>query len=160
MKLRTMFGTMVACGAVLVAGCASASGGGQDAQQVDDPNAPQACVIINNRQGGGPAERVFLLTSTRERMRIGNVPMGREERYCFRRTVISGEYQILVERPSSDRLDPADGTAGYMSGQGSYANQVKPQRSQIFTLKEGWVVSWDARLNQIKLLSSDGAGGP
>ncbi|MBT8335937.1 MAG: hypothetical protein KJO11_04990, partial [Gemmatimonadetes bacterium] len=77
-------------GLVLVAAsaaCAS-SGAGSESQEFD-PSLPIACVDIDNRQGSGTLERVYLVQVERRRsgrqgegVRIGDAPVGRVTRFC------------------------------------------------------------------------------
>ena len=99
MWTRTLFSLGLA---VSVVACASAPGAEEDL------NAPQACISIDNTGGGGTAGRVILVSDSRERIRIGEAPMGRVIDYCFRRSQFSGSWYLVIEQVASDRLDPAN----------------------------------------------------
>lgn len=113
----------------------------------EDPNAPQACVVIDNRQGGSSAGRVFLVTQARERIRIGEVPVGREVRHCIRRSNFSGEFYLSIEAPGADRMDPA-------------LNQSRPptRRSDVFFLTPGDEIVWILQTNRIAVRRIGGTG--
>ena len=141
---------LAVAGTFALAGCASTP---------EDPNAPQACVTIDNTEGGGAAGRVSLVKDGRtgvipgeirriedfrgERIRIGQVSMGRRSRECIRRNGLVGDYRIVVEGASSDRIDPA-----------LNQNQAPLQYSEIFRLNPGDEVEWNVRLNRIRFISA------
>ncbi len=129
--MRRTAATVIAL-AFLALGCASTP-------EVD-PNTPETCVTVDNTGGGGAAGRVFLVSDSRERIRIGEVPMGRSVRHCMRRTAFSGLYRLVIEEGQVDRMDPA-------------LNQNRPRafRSDTFTLVPGDHLVWDVRTNRIML---------
>jgi hypothetical protein len=111
----------------------------------EDPNAPQACVTVDNSRGGSALARVFLVGTDGTRTRIGEVPMGRTVTECIRRSSFSGRYQLVVEEGAADRMDPA-------------LNQNQPRAlvSESFVLEGGVRLTWDIRTNRIILNSSGG----
>ena len=54
--------------------------------QAVDPNTPETCVTVDNSAGGSSAGRVYLVGESRERIRIGEVPLGRTVTHCIRRS--------------------------------------------------------------------------
>lgn len=82
--------------------------------------------------------------------------MGEQKRHCFRRPNIAGEYQLLIEDPGNDRMDPAQGTPGSFSGNGRFENQPPQRRSPVFNLNVGTVMAWNVHLNQLRLLETGG----
>jgi hypothetical protein len=137
---------------VLAAGCAGA--------QVD-PDAPQACVVVDNREGTGTQARMFLIgLNDRSRTRMGEVAMGRSTRFCTNRVTLPGSYKVVVEEPASDRIDPATGVAGSMTGGGVYNNQARPIESPDFFLEPGDVWTWDVKLDRLSCApNAAGVGG-
>lgn len=128
--------------ALILASCASTG-------EADDPNIPETCVTVDNTSGGGNAGRVFLVGSRgRDRIRIGEVTMGRMETLCVRRSTFGGPWQLVIESGTVDRMDPA-----------LRQNSPNAFRSQEFTLQPGDHLVWDIRLNRITLRSSGGSGG-
>lgn len=107
-------------------------------------NAPQACIAIDNTQGGGTAGRVILISDSRERIRIGNATMGRVLDYCFRRSNFSGSWYLLIEEVASDRLDPAD----RLDTATNLLRDVQ-ERSQSFYINPGDRVIWNVHLDRI-----------
>ena len=134
--------------AVSVGACAS----GPVAEE--DPNAPQACVRVDNSGGTGTAGRVFLVNGipddrersarSGERIRIGQVSMGRQLDYCFRRSNFSGNWYLLVEEVGADRLDPAN----RVNIDTDLLRDVQ-QTSQTFYLTPGDRVVWNVHLDRI-----------
>lgn len=138
--------------AVALAACAS--GGGLE----EDPNAPQACVRVDNTGGGGAAGQVFLVNGNRptagedyrsaggERIRIGEVSMGRQVRRCIRRPAFGGSWYMVVEQVSGDRLDPAD----RLNPETNRLRGVQ-DLSESFYLSPGDEIVWNLRLNRISV---------
>jgi hypothetical protein len=112
-----------------------------------DPNTPETCFTVDNREGGGPAGRVYLISAANERIRLGEVPMGRELQRCIRRSGFGGEWHLIVQRASSDRIDPA-----------LNETQARPVESQPFYLTPGDHVSWNVHLNWLRYLERGGGG--
>jgi hypothetical protein len=110
-----------------------------------DPNTPETCVTVDNT-GGSDAGRVYLIGDSRERIRIGEVPMGRTVTQCIRRSSFAGRYQLVIESGQVDRMDPA-----------MMQNQPGAFRSEVFTLVPGDHITWDVRLNRTTVTRS-GAG--
>ncbi|NNF38085.1 MAG: hypothetical protein HKN71_05430 [Gemmatimonadetes bacterium] len=138
------------CGvtALVTAACAS-SGGSATAQQDFDPNAPIACIDIDNRQGGGLLERVFLVgLNSGQRQRIGDAPVGRVTSFCTQSAVFGSAHYILVERPSADNIDPA-----------RMQNQARAMRTIDFILEDGdrWV--YDVRRDRFDCVPNGARGG-
>ncbi len=149
--------TMVTAGA-----CASAGGG---AQQEIDPNLPFACVDIDNRQGGGMLERIYMVAAERREggsqgggfstaaslgdgVRVGDAPFGRVTRWCTQNVNMPGRYFLRIERTSADNLDPADRfdpSAGTTSGFGGGARTDMVRETQDFLLEAYDVWTWDVR---------------
>ena len=129
--MRTLAAVAIASLLVGVAGCAS--GGGVE----EDLNAPQACVRIDNTQGGRQLGRVFLVNSdSRERIRVGEVSMGGQLRQCFRRSSFSGPWYLSVEERQR-RV----GVIRDLQRQGD--------GSEIFYIRAGDEIVWNVRLNRI-----------
>jgi len=124
--------------AFVLAGCASSGS--------VDPNTPETCVTVDNSGGGSAAGRVYLMGENRERIRIGEVPMGRAVEHCIRRSAFSGRYWLVIEEGQADRMDPA-----------MRQNQPNAFRSDTFALNPGDRITWDIRTNRI-LLGAGGAG--
>ena len=140
--------TLAVAGTFALAGCASTP---------EDPNAPQACITIDNTQGGGAAGRISLIKDGREglapgeitelnqfrgeRIRLGQVSMGRTMRHCIRRSALVGNYRVVVEGGSSDTIDPTNIRD---------RNQAPLVFSEIFRLNPGDEVEWNVRLNRIR----------
>lgn len=154
--MKSIFRGVAWVAMALSAACASGGGG---AQETIDPNAPFACVDIDNRQGGGTMERIYMVdaqrreggsvaggfrTSTRlgDGVRVGDAPVGRVTRWCTQNVALPGRYFLRIERTSADNLDPADGTAGSFSG-ASRTNLVR--ETQDFVLEAYDVWTWDVR---------------
>jgi hypothetical protein len=135
-----------ACVAFTAAACASAGGG--DVEQPIDPNAPLVCIDIDNRQGGGAMERIFLVgRNSGQRIRIGDATMGRVVHFCTQSASIPGTFYLLIERPSSDSIDPA-----------LRQNQARAQRTDDFVLEAGDLWVWDVRQDRFRCVEN-GAGG-
>jgi len=132
----------------LVAAVALAFGLEACASAPIDPNAPEACVTIDNTDSGGAAGQVYLIKDRTETIRIGEVPMGRSVRHCIKRAGLTGNYQIEVRAPSSDRIDPAEGQT-----------QAATVRSETFRLNPGVEIAWNVRANRIRLLRAGGGAG-
>jgi hypothetical protein len=113
-----------------------------------DPNAPHACITIDNSEGGGAAVRVYLIRDGGERVRFGEVTIGRTTRECIQRSGLTGTYQIAVFAPSAERIDPALGQ-----------NQPPTVLSQTLGLGPGVEIEWNVRLNRIRLISEGSGGG-
>lgn len=107
-----------------------------------DPNTPETCVTVDN-SGGSDAGRVYLIGDSRERIRIGEVPMGRSVTHCLRRSSFAGRYQLVIESGQVDRMDPA-----------MMQNQPGAFRSEVFTLVPGDHITWDVRLNRTTVTRS------
>ena len=138
------------CGvtALFTAACAS-SGGGATEQQEFDPNAPIGCIDIDNRQGGGLLERIFLVgLNSGQRQRIGDAPVGRVTSFCTQSAVFGSAHYILIERPSSDNIDPA-----------RRQNQARAVRTIDFVLEDGdrWV--YDVRRDRFDCDETGARGG-
>jgi hypothetical protein len=134
--------------ALLVAG-ACASGGGGEMEEPIDPNAPRVCIDIDNRQGGGIMERIFLIgINSGQRLRIGDAPVGRVTRFCTQSAVIPGAHYLLIERPSSDNIDPA-----------LNQNQARAQRTTDFVLEAGDLWTWDVRRDRFTCTPNGAMGG-
>lgn len=110
-----------------------------------DPNIPETCFTIDNREGGGPAGRVYLVSASRERHRVGEVPMGRQLQHCMRRSNFGGAWYLIVERASSDRIDPA-----------LNETRARPILSEAFYITPGDQIVWNVRLNRIRYGGSGG----
>lgn len=135
---------------LIAAACASGGGGGEAAAPID-PDAPLACIAIDNRQGAGAMERIYLVESGRrqggsvsggfatarrpgEGVRVGDAPVGRVTRWCTQSVVMPGRYFLRVERPSSDTIDPAQNQ-----------NQAQVLETQDIVLEPGDLWTWDVR---------------
>jgi hypothetical protein len=112
-------------------GCATSGGG-------DVPGGPEACVIVDNSDGGGTESRIFLVSSMGGwRLGMGEVAMGRKLEYCTQRLTSGERVRIIIERPS---------TGGRAS--------VSTQRGQVrsspeFVLRPDDVWTWNPSLNQL-----------
>ena len=113
----------------------------------EDSDAPMACLVIDNTRAGGAAGRVFLVSHTRARTRLSEVPMGQKVRECIRRTTFTGEYRLLIEQAPADRMDPA-----------LRMNQPDARESPPFFLRPDLEVVWDVNGNQI-YMNPGGAKG-
>lgn len=113
----------------------------------EDMSVPETCVTVDNTMGGGNAGRIFLVGSGgRDRIRIGEVTMGRAETMCVRRSAFGGPWWLVIESGTVDRMDPA-----------LRQNSPRAFRSQEFTLQPGDHLVWDIRLNRITLRASGGS---
>lgn len=109
----------------LVPGCATTP---------ENTTGPQACVIVDNSEGGGTQSRIFLVaTMTGWRLGMGEVGMGRTLEFCTRRVTAPERVRIIIERPS---------TIGR-----SFGNRqlVSPE----FHLRSDEVWTWDLSLNRM-----------
>ena len=104
-----------------------------------DPNVPETCFTIDNSEGGGPAGRVYLISDSNERTRLGEVPMGRQLKRCLRRSSYGGGWHLIVESASSDRIDPALGEL-----------RAKPVQSQDFYITPGDQIEWNVHMNVLR----------
>lgn len=162
--MRTRFELVVGAVALLVAGACASGGGGAEPAPLD-PNAPLACINIDNQQGGGSMQRIYLVESSRrqggsvsggfatsrrsgEGVRIGDAPVGRVTRWCTQSVVLPGRYFIRVERPSADNIDPA-----------LNQNQAPVQETQDITLEPGDVWTWDVRRDRMSCQPGAASGG-
>lgn len=133
-RVGTVLLTVLALGA-----CASAG----------DPNAPETCIRVDNTGGGDHSGRVFMVGATDEvkltgeRIRIGEVPMGRSVTHCMRRSSFLGFYRLIIEDGLVDRYDPAH-------------NEVRPgtYASSLFQLSPGDSLVWEVRTNRIMMAAA------
>lgn len=133
---------------VVTAACASAGGGGEAEY---DPSLPLACIDIDNRQGSGTMQRIFLVESSRrsgggssgdfvtarqlgEGERIGDARVGSVTRHCTQRAAMPGSYFLRIERPTADRIDPAQNQ-----------NQALVQETRDIVLEPGDLWTWEVR---------------
>jgi len=161
MRVRFEVMAIVAAG-VFAASCASAGGGGEVAL---DPNAPLACINIDNRQGGGSMERIFLVESSRrqggsveggfstsrrpgEGVRVGDAGVGRVTRWCTQNVALPGRYFLRIERPSADNIDPARNQ-----------NQARVQETADMVLSAGDLWTWDVRRDRLTRQPGGATGG-
>ncbi len=149
---------VVASVTALAAACASAPA---------DPNAPQACVVVDNSSGGGALGRVYLVEASgisgvrtmsqrdlrtelqrRRRIRIGQVGTGRSQRFCTQNLTLPGTYLVSIEEPSADRMDPA-------------ARQTQPpvRASETFRLEAWDEVTYHVSQDRITCQPEAGRGG-
>ena len=131
--------TLLASGLV-IALCACAT----TAEEVD-PNTPQTCFTIDNREGGGAAGRVYLISDYNERVRVGEVPMGRMVQHCLRRSSFNGAFYLTVEHAASDRIDPALGQT-----------RSRAIQSEAIYITPGDEIVWNVYLNRIRYGGSGG----
>ena len=106
---------------IILSACASTP------EQVD-PNAPEACVTIDNREGLGTAAKVYLVSGSQERIRLGEVPMGSRMRHCVQRSNFGGRWYLVI---------------------GDEEMEVRVRRSEDFSLHPGDEVMWEVRMNRI-----------
>ena len=130
MRVTNALAALATLAALLTAGCASAP----------DPNAPRACFTVDNSEGGGAAGNVWLIGPSDQRMRLGEVGMGRSLTRCFQRTGMTGRWSFAVYSPSADRMDPARGQ-----------NQPPTHRSSTFIYQSDTDFVWNVRTGQISL---------
>lgn len=122
----------------LLAACASAPA---------DPNAPRACFTVNNEEGSGAIGNVWILHDSRQRLRIGEVGMGRTVTECFRRTGMTGRWQFVVYSSTADRMDPALGQ-----------NNPPTRRSDSFIYQADTDFVWNVRTGRVTLRTASPEG--
>jgi hypothetical protein len=127
----------LALGAAALTGCATTSEA--------DPSIPETCITVDNQMGGSDAGNVFLIGEGRERIRLGEIPMGRSVTHCLHRSTFGGSWQLVIESGLVDRMDPARGQ-----------NSPNAFRSQTFRLLPGDRLIWEVRTNRIMLDTSGG----
>ncbi len=145
----------------LVSAAACASGGGGAEQAEFDPSLPIACINIDNRQGSGTMERLYLVESSRranpnasstfsggtrqgEGVRIGDAPVGRVTRFCTQSVQLPGRYFVRVEQAPADNFDPATQNQGTVGGFSS-ARQSRMIESEDVVLEPGDLWTWEVR---------------
>jgi hypothetical protein len=124
--------------AAAVAGGACASPG-----TLDDPDAPEACVVLDNTGGSEAAGRALLLSEAGERFSVGEVTIGRSLRQCFRRSTWEGRWWLQIETPSV-------GAARAFGARGS------PKQSEPFFIDPGDEVTWQVHRDRIMVGRIDG----
>ena len=123
--------------AFMSAGCASVP-------EVTDPNAPQACVVIDNSRGGGRHSRIFLQGPDGGSSELmGEVGPGKTLRLCTRRYGLPRDAVVVIQRPSTERMDPA-----------LNQNQPRPIRSPEFVLNAWDEWTWEVSLNRLILVQN------
>ena len=132
--------SMLLASGLVIALCACATTGGEV-----DPNTPETCFTIDNREGGGPAGRVYLISDSNERIRVGEVPMGRLVQHCLRRSGFGGAFYLIVEQGYSDRIDPA-----------LNETRARPIQSEAIYITPGDEITWNVYLNRIRYGGSGG----
>jgi hypothetical protein len=111
-------------------GCATSGGG-------DVPGGPEACVIVDNSDGGGTESRIFLVSSMGGwRLGMGEVAMGRKLEYCTQRLTSAERVRIIIERPSTRGSTISTGRNRFLS-------------SPEFVLHPDDVWTWNPSLNQL-----------
>lgn len=126
--------------AVTAAACASTP---------EDPDAPEICVEVDNTRGGGALSRVFLIgVNSRQRIRIGDAPMGRTTRTCTRSATVPGSFYFFAEGGSVDRMDPAQ-----------RQNQPGGMRSPDILIEPGDLVTWNVQRNILTCQPNVAGGG-
>lgn len=112
-------------------GCATAA--------PESPDAPLACVVVDNTQGAGRHSRIFLVgeeTGTRQFM--GEAGAGRILRHCTRRFSLPMNVRVVIERPSNEKMDPAENE-----------NQPPPIDSGPFLLGPWDEWTWDVDADRL-----------
>jgi len=105
----------------------------------EDPNAPQACVVVDNSQGAGRHSRIFLIgVETGTRQFMGEVGAGQTLRYCTRRSTHPERMRVAIERPSNENMDPAENQ-----------NQPPPIQSGSFLMSPWDVWIWDVDADRL-----------
>ena len=112
-----------------------------------DSGEPEVCITVDNRRGTGAGGRVFLVSGTNERIRMGEVPMGRQVTRCLQRSNFGGRWHILIEAAPESTIDPANNEL-----------KARPIQSPDFSLHPGERVAWDVRMNRIRKGGSAGGG--
>lgn len=155
--MKARLRTLSAVGLVLAAACASAGGGAEE--ETLDPDAPLACIAIDNRQGSGTLENLYLVDASRrskegisgnfstavrtgEGVRIGDALVGRVTRFCTQSVALPGTYFIRVERAPADNFDPADQVevAGFAT-----SRQSRMIETEDIVLEPGDLWTWEVR---------------
>lgn len=156
---------------------ACASGGGGAEQLAFDPDAPMACINIDNRRGGGTLERIYLVEASRreggsisggfatatragEGVRVGDAPVGRSTRWCTQSVSLPGRYFLRIERTSADNLDPANGqTAAEVTGWGGGTRTNMVRETADFVLEPGDLWTWEVRQDRWDCRPGGAVGG-
>ena len=173
--MKTVMRGGVLAGALLSAACAS-GGGGADQMPID-PNAPIACIAIDNRRGGGTLERIYLVeaprreggsiaggfaTATRpgEGVRAGDATVGRVTRWCTQNVSLPGRYFLRIERTSADNLDPANGQdPSQVAGWGGGARTDMVRETADFVLEPGDLWTWEVKQDRWDCRPGGATGG-
>lgn len=161
-------------GVAILAACAS--GGGAD-QVAFDPDAPLACIAIDNRRGGGTLERIYLVEASRreggsiaggfatptrrgEGVRVGDAPVGRLTRWCTQNVSLPGRYFLRIERTSADNLDPAHAQdPSEVNGWGAGARTDMVRETADFVLEPGDLWTWEVRQDRWDCRPGGAVGG-
>ena len=173
--MKKVIRSLLLLGVVVTAACASGSGGAD--QEPIDPNAPFACIMIDNRRGGGTLERIYLVeaprreggsiaggwaTATRpgEGIRVGDAPVGRATRWCTQNVSFPGRYFLRIERTSADNLDPANGqNPAEVAGWGGGARTNMVRETADFVLEAGDLWTWEVRQDRWDCRPGGATGG-